>query len=275
MKYFMSLHIHSNFASYSSEDTFLYMEFKGITSSRPAKTFIKHILNQFQHLKQNETTTSKIDDVMIFYIEDETFYKLSLKNKKVFDGYKDTPEFKKLVDEYKEYCFVEDKPEGLRKYYINDRKREYTKRKNNGYVYHFEYEDYSPNKIQGGLSDEIMNHSEVKSYIERYPFGYIGHSVRKPNIDKYIETQFMKLNRPVYEDVPSLKDLFALWLTSSDGRHFGDSLEGYSFKDQKIQVQKHLPYMYNCAFVWHTKESGSTSDLMEKYKHRLIKENVL
>ena len=88
------------------------------------------------------------------------------------------------------------------------------------------------------------------------------------------EKEFMKITRPMYIGVPELIDLFTCWLTSSDGRHFGDSLEEFSFVKQKEMIDKYLPNMYNTAFVYNLKEHkgslASTIDLSAKYKHRLI-----
>lgn len=267
MKYVVVVHIHGCFAACSSSDNWLYLEFD---AKKPAKNFIHNLENQFRNFEYREVNVSKIDDVTAFYCADKTFYNVREFSK----HYNGTPEYEALIARYKTFCLVDDEPASLRNHYDNDRKREYEPRTKKKFVFCFPYEEYSRDKIQGGFSDAVFNHNTIVNYTKEHPCGFIGHSVRKSRLDAYMEKAFMKITRPMYIGVPELIDLFTCWLTSSDGRHFGDSLEEFSFVKQKEMIDKYLPNMYNTAFVYNLKEHkgslASTIDLSAKYKHRLI-----
>ena len=72
---------------------------------------------------------------------------------------------------------------------------------------------------------------ELKEYVSsNCVFGWIGHSVRKVELDKIIE------------DGLRLRGLSSSkmynWISSSDGRHFGDSLSGLTLQEQIKEINK-------------------------------------
>lgn len=107
-------------------------------------------------------------------------------------------------------------------------------REKQGYVIPEWSRDIPPEEYQGGFSDEVFRSPGLFDYVKSGGcHGFIGHSVRKPKLDAYFEAQFLKLE----PDVP----LLAMWLTSTGGRHFCDSLEGVPFREQQQYIRKDLP----------------------------------
>lgn len=270
MERIVSVHIHSCFASYSSSDVYLYA--RGFESDKAVKNYISNLEKVHTKFKFDRLfKSSLVDGIKIWYCEDETF--CNVRNR--LQSFEKTPEFETLVTLYMLQGLVSTTPDILTAYIKASREAEIQKRKKDGYIFCFDFENYKPENIQGGLSDAVFNHKQIKEYIKRNPCGFIGHSVRKAQLDAYIEKMFMKLNPPKYVGCPKLVDVFAVWLTSNDGRHFGDSFEGFSFTEQKKIVKKTLHDIYNYGYIYSLKEHkgsyNSTCELMEKYKHRLIK----
>lgn len=121
--------------------------------------------------------------------------------------------------------------------------------------------------FNGGFSKDILGNEILKKYIGigKGVFGYIGHSIRTKNLDKYLEATFFKK----FFDIENCFDVFCTWLTSTDGRDFGDSLENYSFNEQQIKIDKYINSIFEIGFIYsrpeHDGTLGSTNKLREKY----------
>ena len=248
MKRFIRLHIHSTCASYSSLDTLLYKE-----------------VDEFIH---KDCEVDGDDFIEICFIEDKTFYNGSL-----FKEYHNTAEYKNLVNKYIQEGYKEGTPKEMEDFYDRKEARRHRHREEENYIFCFPYEEYHRDRIQGGFSNRIWNNKILVNYTQNNPFGYVGHTVRKANLDEYLEIQFMGINNKNSNEF-KLEDIFCRWLTSTDGRHFGDSLECYDFEKQKDMIDAHLNEMYNLAYIWsksdHKGTLRSTKELMEKYKENLI-----
>lgn len=249
-------HIHSCFASLSSSDVFLYRKINKISDLR------------------DETVKEKTGDNQILVIhlsEDETF-----SNRGLYSGspmgthYENTPEFKELVNSYfkQRKGWTKERPKILSDYYRREEQREHDKRVKEGYVLP-SYERHRPiREFQGGFSDIVFKNKILQDYIKPYhPSGYIGHFGRKANLDRYLEKKFLAL-KPKVEI--NLVDMLAEWLTSSDGRHFGDTLEGQSFKAQRKLIDERIKRIFNLAFIYsrpeHEGTLASTNLLEQKYE---------
>lgn len=146
-------------------------------------------------------------------------------------------------------------------------------KKREGYVLHKNYKSLVSDDYRGGFSEKVFMHPYLSNYIKSNGvFGYIGHSVRKVMLDKYIEKKFLSL-KPKKLDV-DLVLLLAIWLTSTDGRHFGDYLEGYSLKKQKELIDSNIKNMFNKAYIYNLPEHNGTYksslELEETYKGKLL-----
>jgi len=256
-KLFLAKQVHSCFASCSSGDVFLYRRVK---SEKEVDT------NEVKEVAEDRF-------VKIFYLEeDKTFYDKALTSGYfVGNSYEGTQEFKNLVNKYVKAGWTTKMPREIRAYHKQDTKKYYQARKTEGYVLYKPFEKLRPKDYRGGFSDKVVNHEHFKSYIKAFVFGYIGHSVRKSLLDRYIENKFLSLKPKV---VVNLVDLLVDWLTSTDGRHFGDELDSSSFKEQKIKVDGHINEMLNLAYLWSKKEHigtlASTSQLRKKHSQDLI-----
>lgn len=78
-----------------------------------------------------------------------------------------------------------------------------------------------------GFSEEVMNHPSCKEYFQTGIAGYIHHSQRSVETDKYLERRCSEVGIPL--------EYLATWLTSTDGRHFCDN-----FFDEPLDVQLSL-----------------------------------
>jgi hypothetical protein len=252
MKKFLSLHIHSNWASWSSDDVNLYKEVELVKD------------NEFT---ENEKYGNK--EFMVHCLpSDKTFYNNREDCSKL-------PQFKNLIKKYKALGWkldteIEGFKEMVKNYWIEVKNERAKERKSNGFVV-YDYEKMSKEDYQGGFSNFVFNQKRLQDYLSgQIPFGYISHSIRKNKIDEYIEKQFLNLK----EDKEQLADLLACWLTSSDGRHFGDSLEVESFEEQKAIIDENIKDIYNTSFIYSQKEHNgtykSTLELKEKLKDKLL-----
>lgn len=149
---------------------------------------------------------------------------------------------------------------------FNDIVRE-KERQDAGYVLTKQYPRiHSPKEYVGGFSLEAFFVETLISYVEKgLTFGYIGHSCRKVWVDKLLSA--ICLPTVKYED-------FACWLTSTDGRHFGDAIEGW-VEDNDIEsvkqfLQESLPRIHDLAVIYnhpdHKGNHKSTQELFGKLK---------
>jgi len=261
MKLVIAKQIHSSFSAFSSEDVFLYRVIDNLTQ----KTLKKHLPPDYSEMDKDEVA----DIVTVFVEADKTFYDRALK-KMGFTNYGNTPEFAALIDKYKKEGWIEE-PDDINKArmakYAREEEARKVQRKKDGYVMTEE------DGFVGGFSNELMSLPVLAQYLERrVAFGYIGHSCRKYVTDTYLEAEFMKLATPANIDK---REILATWLTSTDGRHFGDSLEDLSDEEAKKKIKKYLPEIFNLGFIYSRKEhegtAGSTHELKEKHADQLLK----
>lgn len=267
MKLVISKHIHASFSCVGSGDVWLHRIIDNVERSDIPK-----------HIPQGYDEENVIEDdvagIITVYVEaDKTFYNKGLKAKgmPVFAG---TPEFIALVEQYKKEGWVEE-PEDIKAAreakYKRDEASEAVRRAKDGYV----FPDYERDDYSGGFSEELLNEPELAKYIASgCVFGYIGHYGRRFEVDTFFEEAFMALKTPPGRF--NKRKLFATWLTSTDGRHFGDSLEDISLDEAKAKIKARLPEIFNLAFIYSRKEHQgtweSTQALRKKYAKKLLKE---
>lgn len=146
----------------------------------------------------------------------------------------------------KDHAFLE---EAISLYCEDERIARKTRRAKQGYVIPEWTREMLPIEYQGGFSAEVFNHPELFDYVKSGGcHGFIGHEVRKPKLDAYLEAQFLNLNPD--------KSLFAMWLTSTGGRHFGDELEGATFSKQQIIIRNRIAGIVEQANHYRQKEAA-------------------
>ena len=149
-------------------------------------------------------------------------------------------------------------------YKLDDIKREIILEKERidaGYVITKSYPKKNTTKeIIGGFKLETIFEEVLISYIERGTiFGYIGHSCRKVWVDKLIE----EICLPVI----NVDDL-ASWLTSTDGRRFGDRIEDMVENNDidgvSDYIKKYLAIMHDKAVIFtHPEHKGNLKSSIE------------
>jgi hypothetical protein len=134
-----------------------------------------------------------------------------------------------------------------------------------------DYEEYknNPALYQGGFSNEVFNSKELYNYVKSgHAFGWIGHSgARTAAHDKQIEKGLRK--RGI-----SPSKMYN-WISSGDGRHFGDSLEGYTKEEQKAKIEARLNEMYNLCIIYSTPSHGGMLTDSNRVREEFKKLNVL
>jgi hypothetical protein len=251
-------HIHSTFAGASSNDVW-------------AKIITNEGELDFSLPKVNETIKSAKFPMLngltvqetggdqwfktFYFNADKTFYNKGLySGRGIFsNGFHDTVEFKDLIQSYKEKGWETEREEipGYDAY----RKREdaaYARRqKKRGIVLWKKYDELKPEDYQGGFSDELFNTPGIKNYVSRGGvFGWIGDSgTRRAEHDKAIE-KGLKERGLSYEAMSK-------WITSSDGRHFADSLNG-KLKEELEKIDKYLNTIFNNCLIYGCEKHGGT-----------------
>ncbi len=261
-------HVHSCFASCATGDAFLRI----ITTSKEIDfmlTVNKRITSKKFPGLNGELLKEKTGDsqfIALYLDSDETFCKKGPKGGMIGDSYKDTPEFKALVKSYFDKGFKIDKdiPE-QNAFHKRERDKHNNKMKKRGVVLWGNYEDYSghPEMYQGGFSDEVFNSKELKRYVSSgHVNGWIGHCGRTADNDRQIEAGLRK--RGI-----SPSEMYN-WISSGSGRHFGDSIEGLTKKEQKEKIENNLNHMYNNCIIYatptHEGTYGSTQRIAEGYE---------
>jgi hypothetical protein len=258
MRTFEQIQIHSCFASYSSNDVFLYREItKGI---KPLTS-----------LKVQQVEKGK--GVKILYYADETFDNIGL-DASGYHEYEKTPEFKALVKDYMALGFSDVKPKFLYDWHKAKReaehKAEVIKRIKQGYVVP-DNKVKNPNR-NGGFSKAITENPIFKNYAcGDFVFGYTGHSSRTHYLDKIMESVMNKIEAP---DSFNKIDAFCTFLGSTSGRHFMDSLEDLSKKEQKKYIYNNMKENLNTGYIYNLPEHegslNSTLQLQQEHRQELL-----
>lgn len=269
-------HIHSCFAGSSGNDAWLklFVNEKDLDfKPEVGKTILS---KKYPMLTGEEITEVEGDSkFMAVYVEaDKTFYNLGLSaGRGIFgSGYHDTLGFKELVESYTKKGWTaeacgERNPE-QEAYWERGRVKEEKRAKKAGLVLWKRYDDLKPADYQGGFSDGVFNSLAMKQYVESgCVFGWIGHRVRHPKLDKVIEEGLRKRG---------LSDAAMYnWISSGDGRHFGDALEGYTLKEQIEKIEGYLNSMFNKCLIYGSSRHEGTAKSTYEIRADFEKEGIL
>lgn len=268
----ISKHIHSGCSSFQTGDAFLNIKtnlkelgFEPVLNER-------FYSNKFPFLNGQliEELDSDNKCVIVYLESDKTFYYKGLRESSPFkNGFSESPEFKDLVQKYIDNGFEKKNFPEYDAFREREKIRNQKKAKKQGIVLCMDYEILKQNTslYQGGFSDEVFNSPELQEYVKGVPFGWIGNSDRTIHADKLIE-------KGLRERGISPSRMFN-WISSSSGRHFGDSLGGYTKKEQAEKIKQGLNYMYDCCIVYSFKcHKGMLSDTIN-INQRLKEFNIL
>lgn len=262
-------HIHSTFSSFSSNDVFLK-----IVAKMSELDFTPNLNTTIQSKKFPALNGETIEEITgdskfagVYVSDEKTFYNKALHERNHFGNFHKTPEFNALVQKYKDKGFAKiDYIEEQEKYRERERQKQSNLLKKCGVVLYMDYEEYSKNPplYQGGFSDAVFRSPKLYQYVSKGGvYGWIGNSsVRTSEHDIQIETGLRK--RGI-----SSSEMYN-WISSSNGRHFAESLDGYTKKEQKAKINASLNNMYNCCIIYgcpsHEGLFKDTVDIEEKLK---------
>lgn len=230
MRYFENKQIHSCMASFSSNDVFVTREIE-------RDEFLLH---------HGEKTVSRKHGFSVAYAEaDKRFYAGFLGDRVA------ATELQAYIEAtYLSRGWVMDHPflkPAQEAQWKDDEIADQQRREREGYVIPEWSKDVPPDAYQGGFSGDVFFNPSLYNYVKGGGcHGFIGHSVRKPKLDAYLERKFLKVDAD--------KSLFAMWLTSTGGRHFGDSLEGAAFAVQRAYIRKNVAGLVEQAKGYRNKE---------------------
>lgn len=188
----------------------------------------------------------------------------------------DAPEFKITMQKYIEYGWklgLEEENEEIvsliKEQDIADEEKRAAQCKADGSILWERAYYYSPKRqnittetFKGGFSDEVFD--TLKPYIGNGTRvnGYVGHMARTKETDIAIETGLRQLNMNV--------NRMWAWITSSDGRHTMDWIEGSTNEEKVEYLQAKMNAIYNMCLIYsdpeHNGMFNSTLEIREKYE---------
>ena len=185
--------------------------------------------------------------------------------------YLTTLEYNKNREKIKQ-LFVKGFSEDARKYWDKQENINNTQRKMEGYIYCKKYEDMTIEDYKGALKDALTN--TTLNYISnKGVFGYLGHSFRQLEHDKHIEKVFNNLTVTLDDSEINKWDILSSWLTSSDARHWMDSVEDKLMVQFREKFNDYIPELVLLGYIYNLDEHqgtyASTMKLSEKYKNRI------
>ena len=137
-------------------------------------------------------------------------------------------------------------------------------RKDEGFVMYLSYpKKHKTGDYVGGFTLDTFFIEKLIGYVESgLTFGYIGHSCRKVWVDKLLEKYCLKYILP---------DDFACWLTSTDGRHFGDYIECIVEDNDREGVEQYIidniTFIHDKAVIYnHPEHKGSLKSAKELFE---------
>ena len=248
----ISKHIHSGYASFQTGDEFVKIK------TNLKELGFEPVLNERFYSKKFpfldgqliEELDSDSKCIAIYLESDKTFYYRVQSFRLGSGSHSNTPEFKDLVQLYIDKGFQKKPIPEYEEFRQREKIRNQKKAKKAGIVLWMDYEVYkqNPGLYQGGFSDDVFNTTKLQQYVKGGAFGWIGNSDRTIQADKLIE-------KGLRERGISPSRMYN-WISSSSGRHFGDSLGGYTKKEQAEKIKKALNNMYDCCIIYGFKSHG-------------------
>ena len=244
MKTTVIISVHSTARNcFSSSDFNGYREFN---SERDASNFINE--NKFA---VNET-----------YIDNELNLKLI---------YLTTLEFNRNRENIKQ-LFVKGFSEDARKYWDKQEDIKNAEMKEKGFVYCKKFDDMTTEDYKGALQNALTDIT-LKYISNKGVCGYLGHSFRQLEHDKHIEEMFNNVTVTFSKFEVNKWNVLSTWLTSSDARHWMNSIEDTNIEHFKEKFNAYIPELVLLGYIYsldeHQGTYASTIKLKEKYKDRI------
>jgi hypothetical protein len=152
-------------------------------------------------------------------------------------------------------------------YWTKEDEIENLKRKEQGYVVCGELTDYKGN-LQKTLTQNLLSKLNYG-----YLGGYLGHSFRQLEHDIIIEKIFNNVTVLIDNVEFNKWEILSYWVTSVDGRHWMDLVDGCNNDDFEQKFIEHISDLVKSAFICalpeHNGTYASTIELLKKYKNRI------
>ena len=185
--------------------------------------------------------------------------------------YLTTLEFNRNRENVKQ-LFVKGFSEDARKYWDKQEDIKNAEKKEEGFVYCKKFDDMTPEDYKGALQNVLTNIT-LKYISNKGVWGYLGHSFRQLEHDKYIEEVFNNVTVIIDGKEVNKWDIFSTWLTSSNARHWMDSVEDTNIEQFKEKFNTYIPELVLLGYIYNLDEHqgtyASTIKLKEKYKNRI------
>jgi len=185
--------------------------------------------------------------------------------------YLTTLEYNKDREKIKQ-LFVKGFSEDARKYWDKQEDIKNIQRKIEGFIYCKKFDDMTVEDYKGALKDALTDIT-IKYISNKGVFGYLGHGFRQLEHDKHIEKVFNNITVTLDDSEINKWDILSTWLTSSDARHWMDSVEDTDIEQFKEKFNAYISELVLLGYIYNLDEHqgtyASTMKLSEKYKNRI------
>ncbi len=210
MKTFIRVHIHSCFASFSSEDFILYKE-TDIEGIDKIKECMSDVTSKIKFGYVTYYFPKNEEMIRIVSFQDTTYYNVD----NFLEKGASQSEMESTANIYVENGFSDGEIPILCNAYeeVEEIQREYLRSK--GFILWDKYENWTKDLLRGVLCEELLNNPDLKDYIDNGGvWGYLGHTNRRYQTDFWFN-EYVK-------EHPEHTDAIAIWMTSTYARHFMD-----------------------------------------------------
>jgi len=156
-----------------------------------------------------------------------------------------------------EELFVKGSSDDARKYWDKQEDIKNVKRKEQGFIYCKKYNEMASEDYKGSL-DKALTQTTIDYISSGVVAGYLGHSARKHEHDKYIEEIIDKIIITVDGVEVDKLEIFSIWLTSTNARHWMDSIENLELDEFKVKLNDYIPELMSTGYIYSLKEHTGT-----------------
>ena len=171
-----------------------------------------------------------------------------------------------------EQLFIKGSSEDALKYWDKQEEIRNATRKEEGFVYCKKYDQMTAEDYKGSL-EKALTQDTIDYISYGVVAGYLGHSARKHEHDKYIEKIIENIIMTVDDIEVNKWDTLSSWLSSTDARHWMDSVEDLHMIQFKEKFNNYVSELMTLGFIYGLEEHKgtytSTMELEEKYANRI------
>ena len=171
-----------------------------------------------------------------------------------------------------EQLFTEGFSEDSLRYWDKQEEIRNATRKEEGFIYCKKYDQMTADDYKGSL-EKALNQDTINYISHGVVAGYLGHSARKYEHDKYIEKVIDNLTMTVDDVEVNKWDVLSSWLSSTDARLWMDNIEDLHMVQFKEKFNNYVSELMVLGFIYDLEEHKgtytSTMELEDKYNGRI------